>query len=936
MIDSGAQFRQSLKNDFDAFVKQQAMRFPEKETLRIDLHCHDHNSDVPDELLGRILRWPETWIKSETLCAALNRHGTDVITITNHNNARSCFDLLDRGMDVLVGAEFTCFIPAFDVSVHVLTYGFDTKQEEHLNKQRGDLERFLDYTLDQDLVTILAHPLFVHGEGKHDPVALMEYLTLLFDRFEVINGQRDTWQNMLIIAWLRGLTAERIEAIGRRFGIRPDRFCHDGWRKWMTGGSDDHMAMFVGHTGTIVHVPNLAMRLRGQSRSSLVLNSLREGLTAPYGSYTVENRLSAALLDYFCQIAMHAEDPGLVRMILHQGSAKQKLWAFVMANGAFELKRHRFTSNFIKAAHDALHGIKPGFFQRHMVTRQFRPLVTELDKIAQIRTEHPALLDLQLHSAIPKIFHTLNTVLAERVSEKISRYQRNCPESSTISLAELISRFELPVDIRTIMGESSEIPATKRISNINLKTWSDGLPFPALAAVLIGGSAYAGAKVLFANRPSLEAVSENLGQYQHPRRALWLSDTFFDKNGVATSLQLIHHEVKKRNLPIDFVICHESAQSEPHLHVLRPITSFDLPFYQHQAIRIFDLMELQKLFVEGGYDRIICSTELLMGMAAMYLSNAFSIPSYFYVHTDWLDFVRGRLSFDLQNIDRVRRMLRTFYRTFDGLFVLNTEQMAWFASDAMNIPKQNLHLTSHWITPCFYPHVVDRSLVFPGIRDDCSVMLYVGRISEEKGVMELPRILADVRQLKPNVELVVVGSGPAEDALKHAMPHALYIPWMPKVELARVYSAADVFVFPSRFDTFGNVIVESLACGLPVVAYAVKGPRDIIRNGECGFSVDSECDMVKAIASILNNPVLSAQLKTGSVRRAGDFSVEDVLTQFMRALDLPNPTLADSYETESVESGSKINADTNIENACLMTDYDAYIRSNLVEKLAQL
>lgn len=58
MIDSGAQFRQSLKNDFDAFVKQQAMRFPEKETLRIDLHCHDHNSDVPDELLGRILRWP--------------------------------------------------------------------------------------------------------------------------------------------------------------------------------------------------------------------------------------------------------------------------------------------------------------------------------------------------------------------------------------------------------------------------------------------------------------------------------------------------------------------------------------------------------------------------------------------------------------------------------------------------------------------------------------------------------------------------------------------------------------------------------------------------------------------------------------------------------------------------------------------------------------
>ena len=108
-------FRRDLRQEFDSFLIAEAQRFDPRDRLRIDLHCHDRNSDVPDELWGRILGLPETWLKTTELVRCLRGHGSDVITVTNHNNARSCWDLLERGEDVLVGAEFTCFFPEMDL-----------------------------------------------------------------------------------------------------------------------------------------------------------------------------------------------------------------------------------------------------------------------------------------------------------------------------------------------------------------------------------------------------------------------------------------------------------------------------------------------------------------------------------------------------------------------------------------------------------------------------------------------------------------------------------------------------------------------------------------------------------------------------------------------------------------------------------------------------
>ncbi len=107
------------------------------------------------------------------------------------------------------------------------------------------------------------------------------------------------------------------------------------------------------------------------------------------------------------------------------------------------------------------------------------------------------------------------------------------------------------------------------------------------------------------------------------------------------------------------------------------------------------------------------------------------------------------------------------------------------------------------------------------------VFLYVGRVSVEKNIEAFLRL--DLPGSK-----AVAGVGPALDLLKRRFPEVRFVGVLTQPELARLYSACDVFVFPSRTDTFGLVLLEALACGTPVAAYPVQGPLDVIGRAPVG------------------------------------------------------------------------------------------------------
>ena len=265
-------FRQSIHHEFNQYLAESLASVDLSECLKIDLHCHDFNSDKPDELWGRMLGLPESWVKTKKLVKCLHKNGCDVVTVTNHNNGRSCWELQERGQDVLVGTEFTCYFPEYHLFVHVLTYGYTRDQEDVLNEKRADIYQFLRYTAAHDIPVILPHPLYFYTRNEHIDLELFEKLAVLFQRFEVLNGQRDQWQSVLTLNWVQSLTAEKIQSYAKKHGLNPAEFAVDPMQaKGLTGGSDDHMGILAGECGSYLHVPDLHERLKTTSASALAL-----------------------------------------------------------------------------------------------------------------------------------------------------------------------------------------------------------------------------------------------------------------------------------------------------------------------------------------------------------------------------------------------------------------------------------------------------------------------------------------------------------------------------------------------------------------------------------------------------------------------------------------------------------------------------------------
>ncbi len=158
------------------------------------------------------------------------------------------------------------------------------------------------------------------------------------------------------------------------------------------------------------------------------------------------------------------------------------------------------------------------------------------------------------------------------------------------------------------------------------------------------------------------------------------------------------------------------------------------------------------------------------------------------------------------------------------------------------------------------------------------ILLYVGRVAPEKG-------LDDFLSCNHPGSKVVVGDGPALSALKSRYPQAHFLGRITGSALASAYAAADCFVFPSRSDTFGLVMVEALACGVPVAGYPVQGPIDIV--GPVGRGGSNELlDTVGAVDENLSDAIARALTarRVDCARYGAEYSWDAATDQFVSAL----------------------------------------------------
>jgi glycosyltransferase involved in cell wall biosynthesis len=185
------------------------------------------------------------------------------------------------------------------------------------------------------------------------------------------------------------------------------------------------------------------------------------------------------------------------------------------------------------------------------------------------------------------------------------------------------------------------------------------------------------------------------------------------------------------------------------------------------------------------------------------------------------------------------------------------------------------------------PRGVDAQLFSPAKRrraesDTDPVLGYVGRLSVEKNVALLARIQQELDQKQKKFQFRIVGHGAEEQWLRERLPRAEFTGVLRGEALAEAYAGMDLLVFPSHTDTFGNVVLEALASGVPAVVTPDGGPASIVRDGETGRVVPDE-GFAPAIASLLAEPVRLAAMRQAAQTYAESASWDAVFEGVCKA-----------------------------------------------------
>jgi glycosyltransferase involved in cell wall biosynthesis len=255
-------------------------------------------------------------------------------------------------------------------------------------------------------------------------------------------------------------------------------------------------------------------------------------------------------------------------------------------------------------------------------------------------------------------------------------------------------------------------------------------------------------------------------------------------------------------------------------HEVRTITpdlfrTIPCPTYPEIRLAFPRLKKIKQIIEHFRPDYIHIATEGPLGLAARRYCRKRAIAFTTSFHTKYPEYIHARFCIP---IALTYRLLRWFHGLSTNVMVATTGMY-------QDLEKRGFKNLAYW------QRGVDVELFRPQPKNFLSeprpIFLYVGRVAVEKNIEAFLKL--DL----PGTKLVV-GDGPQLESLRAKYPQVKFVGAKMGQELSRYYAAADVFVFPSRTDTFGLVLLEALASGVPVAAYPVTGPLDIIKGAGVG------------------------------------------------------------------------------------------------------
>jgi glycosyltransferase involved in cell wall biosynthesis/predicted metal-dependent phosphoesterase TrpH len=351
------------------------------------------------------------------------------------------------------------------------------------------------------------------------------------------------------------------------------------------------------------------------------------------------------------------------------------------------------------------------------------------------------------------------------------------------------------------------------------------------------------------------------------RRVALIADGIGSMHGVTHTIE----QIRERGVPgfdVDVI------GTDPGVDRRLPAAAeLELPFYKGMKLGVPAVPELVEALAEGNYDLVHVTAPGPAGIAATLLSRITGVPLLASYHTELATYAGLRADAMLEAVAHAG--LGAFYGA--PARVLSPSPAADASLAGLGIDGAKVGRWERGVdVERFDPAKADRDGYPGGVK-----ILYAGRLSKEKGVDLLADAFLAAHAADPRLHLLLAGGGPEEAELRARLGDAAtFLGWLGGEELAVAYASADAFLFCSVTDTYGQVILEAGASGLPVIAIAEGGPAALVENRHTGLLCRPDADHVAgAILQLAASPELRAKLGSAGARGARARSWERSMSQ---------------------------------------------------------
>lgn len=320
------------------------------------------------------------------------------------------------------------------------------------------------------------------------------------------------------------------------------------------------------------------------------------------------------------------------------------------------------------------------------------------------------------------------------------------------------------------------------------------------------------------------------------RIALFTGNYNHIADGVSLTLNRLVAYLESRG--IEVLVFGPSVENPPVKHNgrLSPVPSISAPGRPEYRVSLFLPLHQRQELLDFEPDLIHIATPDILGLQALLIARSYQIPVVSSFHTNFASYLKYYGFGFLESL--LWRYLGWFYSNCETLFVPTHSMQKQIEANRI---KTDFRIWSRGVEINRF-HPANRNMLWRrkhGISDDQTVILFVSRLVWEKNLRAVIEVFKKYQQAEQKVVTLIAGDGPAMQQLQKELPETVFIGQVQGDELTFAYASSDIFFFPSDTETFGNVTLEAMASGLPVVAANAGGNRSLVEHNVNGFLANS-------------------------------------------------------------------------------------------------